>query len=130
MVAEDEAQHPGQKVSPLFVKHDNRCKKVLPRCAAADRRTLPTSFLYGSWGQRGAGSQVVNSPVITKKRPAVKWDAFGPASAPWPPSNGKVIGIPAVVDTCRVHTRRCSAKAGLRRRARTGPGSVRADARS
>jgi multiple sugar transport system substrate-binding protein len=78
LVAEYEAQHPGQKVSPLFVNNDNTLQKVLTAVRGGSPPDI--AYLYGSWAT----------------------------------VNGKVIGIPAVVDNLAVvYNKTLFAKAGL-----------------
>ena len=47
LVSEYEAQHPGQKVQPLFVNNDDTLQKVLTAVKAAARPTSPTSTAPG-----------------------------------------------------------------------------------
>ena len=112
MVAEYEAQHPGQKVSPLFVNNDNTLQKVLT--AVRGGSTPDIAYLYGSWAPNVAQiPQVVNLTQVVK-RPAVNWDDFWTGERAVATVNGKVIGIPAVVDNLAVvYNKTLFAKAGL-----------------
>src|SRR5215467_13705044 len=59
LVAEYEAQHPGQKVSPLFVNNDNTLQKVLTAVRGGSPPDI--AYLYGSWAPNVAQiPQVVN----------------------------------------------------------------------
>ena len=112
LVAEYEAQHPGQKVSPLFVNNDNTLQKVLTAVRGGSPPDI--AYLYGSWAPNVAQiPQVVNlTPVV--KRPSVNWDDFWTGERAVATVNGKVIGIPAVVDNLAVvYNKTLFAKAGL-----------------
>ena len=112
LVAEYEAQHPGQKVSPLFVNNDDTLQKVLTAVRGGSPPDI--AYLYGSWAPNVAQiPQVVNlTPVV--KRPGVNWDDFWTGERAVATVNGKVIGIPAVVDNLAVvYNKTLFAKAGL-----------------
>ena len=47
LVAEYEAQHPGQKVSTLFVNNDDTLQKVLTAVRGGSAPDI--AYLYGSW---------------------------------------------------------------------------------
>jgi multiple sugar transport system substrate-binding protein len=112
LVAEYEAQHPGQKVSPLFVNNDNTLEKVLTAVRGGSPPDI--AYLYGSWAPNVAQiPQVVNLTQVIK-RPAVNWDDFWTGERAVATVNGKVIGIPAVVDNLAVvYNKTLFAKAGL-----------------
>jgi multiple sugar transport system substrate-binding protein len=112
MVAEYEAQHPGQKVSPLFVNNDNTLQKVLTAVRGGSPPDI--AYLYGSWAPNVAQiPQVVNLTQVVK-RPSVNWDDFWTGERAVATVNGKVIGIPAVVDNLAVvYNKTLFAKAGL-----------------
>jgi multiple sugar transport system substrate-binding protein len=112
MVAEYEAQHPGQKVSPLFVNNDNTLQKVLTAVRGGSPPDI--AYLYGSWAPNVAQiPQVVNLTQVVK-RPGVNWDDFWTGERAVATVNGKVIGIPAVVDNLAVvYNKTLFAKAGL-----------------
>ncbi len=112
LVAEYEAQHPGQKVSPLFVNNDNTLQKVLTAVRGGSPPDI--AYLYGSWAPNVAQiPQVVNlTPVV--QRPGVNWDDFWAGERAVATVNGKVIGIPALVDNLAVvYNKTLFAKAGL-----------------
>jgi multiple sugar transport system substrate-binding protein len=112
LVAEYEAQHPGQKVSPLFVNNDNTLQKVLTAVRGGSPPDI--AYLYGSWAPNVAQiPQVVNLTQVVK-RPGVNWDDFWTGERAVATVNGKVIGIPAVVDNLAVvYNKTLFAKAGL-----------------
>jgi multiple sugar transport system substrate-binding protein len=112
LVAEYEAQHPGQKVSSLFVNNDNTLQKVLTAVRGGSPPDI--AYLYGSWAPNVAQiPQVVNlTQVVT--RPGVNWDDFWTGERAVATVNGKIIGIPAVVDNLAVvYNKTLFAKAGL-----------------
>ena len=112
LVAEYEAKHPGQKVSPLFVNNDNTLQKVLTAVRGGSPPDI--AYLYGSWAPNVAQiPQVVNLTQVVK-RPGVNWDDFWTGERAVATVNGKVIGIPAVVDNLAVvYNKTLFAKAGL-----------------
>jgi multiple sugar transport system substrate-binding protein len=112
LVAEYEAQHPGQKVSSLFVNNDNTLQKVLTAVRGGSPPDI--AYLYGSWAPNVAQiPQVVNLTQVVR-RPGVNWDDFWTGERAVATVNGKVIGIPAVVDNLAVvYNKTLFAKAGL-----------------
>jgi multiple sugar transport system substrate-binding protein len=112
LVAEYEAQHPGQKVSPLFVNNDNTLQKVLTAVRGGSPPDI--AYLYGSWAPNVAQiPQVVNLTQVVQ-RPSVNWNDFWTGERAVATVNGKVIGIPAVVDNLAVvYNKTLFAKAGL-----------------
>src|ERR1700721_2591767 len=112
LVAEYEAQHPGRKVSPLFVNNDNTLQKVLTAVRGGSPPDI--AYLYGSWAPNVAQiPQVVNLTQVVKQ-PGVNWDDFFSGERDVATVNGKVIGIPALVDNLAVvYNNKLFAKAGL-----------------
>ena len=112
LVSEYEAQHPGQKVSPLFVNNDNTLQKVLTAVRGGSPPDI--AYLYGSWAPNVAQiPQVVNLTQVVQ-RPGVNWNDFWTGERAVATVNGKVIGIPAVVDNLAVvYNKTLFAKAGL-----------------
>src|SRR5260370_15094988 len=113
LVAEYEAQHPGQKVSPLFVNNDDTLQKVLTAVRGGSPPDI--AYLYGSWAPNVAQiPQVVN---LTKavQRPGVNWPDFWVGEGDVASVNGKIIGIPALVDNLAVvYNKTLFAQAGLK----------------
>jgi len=118
LVAEYEAQHPGQKVSTLYVNNDNTLQKVLTAVRGGSPPDI--AYLYGSWAPNVAQiPQVVNLTQVVR-RPGVGWNDFWTGERAVATVNGKVIGIPALVDNLAVvWNKTLFAKAGL---APPGPG--------
>jgi multiple sugar transport system substrate-binding protein len=112
LVAEYEAQHPGQKVNTLYVNSDNTLQKVLTAVRGGSPPDI--AYLYGSWAPNVAQiPQVVNLSQVVK-RPAVNWDDFWTGERAVATVGGKVIGIPALVDNLAVvYNKTLFAKAGL-----------------
>jgi len=112
LVAEYEAQHPGQKVSTLFVNNDDTLQKVLTAVRGGSPPDI--AYLYGSWAPNVAQiPQVVNLTQVVQ-RPGVNWNDFWTGERAVATVNGKVIGIPAVVDNLAVvYNKTLFAKAGL-----------------
>jgi multiple sugar transport system substrate-binding protein len=100
LVSVYQQQHPGQKVSTLYVNNDNTLEKV----STAVRGGSPPdiAYLYGSWAPNVAQiPQVVNLTQVVK-RPGVNWNDFWVGERAVATVNGKVIGIPALVDNLAV----------------------------
>src|ERR1700716_1468844 len=112
LVTEYEAQHPGQKVSSLFVNNDDTLQKVLTAVKGGSPPDI--AYLYGSWAPNVAQlPQVVNLTQVVK-RPGVNWDDFWTGERAVATVNGKVIGIPTVVDNLAVvYNKTLFARAGL-----------------
>src|SRR6266480_318768 len=112
LVSEYEATHPGQKVNTLYVNSDNTLQKVLTAVRGGSPPDI--AYLYGSWAPNVAQiPQVVNLTQVVK-RPGVNWDDFWTGERAVATVNGKVIGIPALVDNLAVvYNKTLFAKAGL-----------------
>jgi multiple sugar transport system substrate-binding protein len=112
LVTEYEAQHPGQKVSALFVNNDNTLQKVLTAVRGGSPPDI--AYLYGSWAPNVAQiPQVVNLTQVVKQ-PGVDWNDFWTGERAVATVNGKVIGVPALVDNLAVvYNKTLFAKAGL-----------------
>jgi multiple sugar transport system substrate-binding protein len=100
LVSEYEAQHPGQKVESLFVNNDNTLQKVLT--AVRGGSTPDIAYLYGSWAPNVAQIPQVVDLTRVVQRPGVNWDDFFAGERAVATVNGKVIGIPALVDNLAV----------------------------
>ena len=112
LVSEYEATHPGQKVNTLYVNSDNTLQKVLTAVRGGSPPDI--AYLYGSWAPNVAQiPQVVNLTQVVK-RPGVNWHDFWTGERAVATVNGKVIGIPALVDNLAVvYNKTLFAKAGL-----------------
>jgi multiple sugar transport system substrate-binding protein len=112
LVAEYEAQHPGQKVSTLFVNNDDTLQKVLTAVRGGSPPDI--AYLYGSWAPNIAQIPQVVDLTQVVKRPGVDWNDFWTGERAVATVNGKVIGIPALVDNLAVvYNKELFAKAHL-----------------
>ena len=112
LVAEYEAQHPGQKVNTLYVNSDNTLQKVLTAVRGGSPPDI--AYLYGSWAPNVAQIPQVVDLTQVVRRPGVNWDDFWTGERAVATVNGKVIGIPALVDNLAVvYNKTLFAKAGL-----------------
>jgi multiple sugar transport system substrate-binding protein len=112
LVSEYEAEHPGVKVSSLYVNNDDTLQKVLTAVRGGSMPDI--AYLYGSWAPNVAQiPQVVNLTQVVKQ-PGVNWDDFFAGERDVATVNGKVIGIPALVDNLAVvYNKKLFAQAGL-----------------
>jgi multiple sugar transport system substrate-binding protein len=112
LVSQYETQHPGQKVNTLYVNSDNTLQKVLTAVRGGSPPDI--AYLYGSWAPNVAQIPQVVDLTQVVKRPGVNWDDFWTGERAVATVNGKVIGIPAVVDNLAVvYNKTLFAKAGL-----------------
>ena len=100
LIAQYNKANPGVKVTSLFVNNDNSLQKV---STAVRGGSVPDiAYLYGSWAPNVAPiPQVVNLTQVVK-RPGVNWNDFWVGERDVATVNGKVIGIPALVDNLAV----------------------------
>ncbi|MBV9444346.1 MAG: ABC transporter substrate-binding protein [Streptosporangiaceae bacterium] len=112
LVSEYEHQHPGQKVSTLFVNNDDSLQKVLTAVRGGSPPDI--AYLYGSWAPNVAQiPQVVNLSTAVQQ-PGVNWNDFWVGERDVATVNGKVIGVPALVDNLAVvYNKTLFANAGL-----------------
>ena len=112
LVSEYNATHPGQHVTTLFVNNDNTLQKVLTAVRGGSPPDI--AYLYGSWAPNVAQiPQVVNLSSVVR-RPGVNWSDFWVGERAVATVNGKVIGIPALVDNLAVvYNKTLFARAGL-----------------
>ena len=118
LVSVYQKQHPGTTVKTLYVNNDNTLQKVLTAVRGGSPPDI--AYLYGSWAPNVAQiPQVVNLTKVVQ-RPGVNWSDFWVGEREAATVNGKVIGIPALVDNLAVvYNKTLFAKAGL---APPGPG--------
>jgi len=111
LVAEYE-QQTGQKIQTLYVNSDNTLQKVLTAVRGGSPPDI--AYLYGSWAPNVAQiPQVVNLTKVVQ-RPGVNWNDFWVGERAVATVNGKVIGIPALVDNLAVvYNKKMFAQAGL-----------------
>jgi multiple sugar transport system substrate-binding protein len=95
-----EKENPGIKVAPLFVNNDNTLQKVLTAVRGGTQPDI--AYLYGSWAPNVAKiPKVVNLTSVVGKS-SVDWNDFWVGERDVATVNGKVIGIPALVDNLAV----------------------------
>jgi len=118
LVSVYQKQNPGTTVSSLYVNNDNTLQKVLTAVRGGSPPDI--AYLYGSWAPNVAQiPQVVNLTKVVQ-RPGVNWNDFWVGERDVATVNGKVIGIPALVDNLGVvYNKTLFAQAGL---APPGPG--------
>jgi multiple sugar transport system substrate-binding protein len=118
LLSEYQQQHPGQHVTSLYVNNDNTLQKVLTAVRGGSPPDI--AYLYGSWAPNVAQiPQVVNLTNVVR-RPGVNWQDFWTGERAVATVNGRVIGIPALVDNLAVvYNKTLFARAGL---APPGPG--------
>jgi multiple sugar transport system substrate-binding protein len=112
LVSEYEAQHPGQKVQSLFVNNDDTLQKVLTAVKGGSPPDI--AYLYGSWAPNVAQiPQVVDLTKVVQQA-GVNWADFNAGERDVATVNGKVIGIPALVDNLAVvYNKKLFQQAGL-----------------
>src|SRR5579863_6136480 len=105
-------QNPGTTVNSLYVNNDDTLQKVLTAVRGGSPPDI--AYLYGSWAPNVAQiPQVVNLTKVVQ-RPGVNWSDFWVGERDVATVNGKVIGIPALVDNLAVvYNKTLFAKAGL-----------------
>jgi multiple sugar transport system substrate-binding protein len=112
LVSEYQQQHAGTKVSSFYVNNDDTLQKVLTAVRGGSPPDI--AYLYGSWAPNVAQiPQVVNLTKVVQ-RPGVNWDDFWVGERDVATVNGRVIGVPALVDNLAVvYNKTLFAKAGL-----------------
>ena len=112
MISVYEKQHPGQKVSSLYVNSDNALQKVLTAVRGGSPPDI--AYLYGSWAPNVAQIPGVVNLTNVVKRPGVNWNDFWVGERDVATVNGKVIGMPALVDNLAVvYNKTLFSQAGL-----------------
>jgi multiple sugar transport system substrate-binding protein len=114
LVAQFNAQHKNITVhAQYYGNSDYALQKVL--AAIAGGKPPDISYLYGSW----APNIATNPGIVTLNKfisddPGFKWNDFWPAERAVATVNGKIIGVPALVDNLAlVYNKRLFAKAGI-----------------
>jgi multiple sugar transport system substrate-binding protein len=112
MVSAYEAQHPGQKVQSLYVNNDDTLQKVLTAVKGGSPPDI--AYLYGSWAPNVARiPQVVDLTKVVQQA-GVNWNDFFTGERDVATVDGKVIGIPALVDNLAVvYNKKLFQQAGL-----------------
>jgi multiple sugar transport system substrate-binding protein len=112
LVDQYEKQNPGVKISSLYVDNDDTLQKVTTAVRGGSPPDI--AYLYGSWAPNVATiPQVVNLTQVVKQA-GVNWNDFNVGERDVATVNGKVIGIPALVDNLAVvYNKKLFAEAGL-----------------
>jgi multiple sugar transport system substrate-binding protein len=112
LISQYEKQNPGEKVSSLYVNNDDSLQKVTTAVQGGSPPDI--AYLYGSWAPNVATIPKVVDLTQVVKRPGVNWDDFYVGERDVATVNGKVIGIPALVDNLAVvYNKKLFAQAGL-----------------
>jgi multiple sugar transport system substrate-binding protein len=94
------AAHPTEKVTSLYVNNDDSLPKLLTAVKGGSQPDI--AYVYGSWAPNVARiPQVVNLTKVVQQ-PGVNWSDFWTGERDVATVNGKVIGIPALVDNLAV----------------------------
>jgi ABC-type glycerol-3-phosphate transport system substrate-binding protein len=112
LVSEWNKAHPTEKFTTLYVNNDDSLPKLLTAVKGGSQPDV--AYVYGSWAPNVAQiPQVVNLTKVVQ-RPGVNWDDFWVGERDVATVNGKVIGIPALVDNLAVvYNKTLFAQAGL-----------------
>jgi multiple sugar transport system substrate-binding protein len=112
LLAEWNKAHPSEKVTSLYVNNDDSLPKLLTAVRGGSQPDI--AYVYGSWAPNVAQiPQVVNLTKVVQQ-PGVNWDDFWVGERDVATVNGKVIGIPALVDNLAVvYNKALFAQAGL-----------------
>jgi multiple sugar transport system substrate-binding protein len=104
--------HPTEKITSLYVDNDDSLPKLLTAVRGGSQPDI--AYVYGSWAPNVAQiPQVVNLTSVVQ-RPGVNWTDFWVGERDVATVNGKVIGIPALVDNLAVvYNKTLFAAAGL-----------------
>ncbi len=105
--------HPGTTVSSLYVNNDDTLQKVLTAVRGGSPPDI--AYLYGSWAPNVAQIPKVVTLTHVVQQPGVNWDDFWVGERDVATVNGRVIGIPALVDNLAVvYNKTLFAQAGLK----------------
>jgi multiple sugar transport system substrate-binding protein len=114
LAAQFNAAHPKITVHVQFSgNNDYALQKVL--AAIAGGKPPDVAYLYGSWAPNIATNPgVVSLNKLIAQDPSFNWNDFWPAERNVATVNGKIIGVPALVDNLAlVYNKQLFAKAGL-----------------
>ncbi len=114
LAAEFNATHPKITVTPQFDgSNDYTLQKVT--AAVAGGKPPDIAYLYGSWAANIASSPgVVTLNGRIASDPSLNWNDIWPSARAVTTVNGKIIGVPALVDNLAlVYNKTLFAKAGL-----------------
>lgn len=114
LAKEFNATHPNITVTPQFYGNsDYALQKVL--AAIAGGKPPDISYLYGSWAANIATNPTtVNLSPYIEKDPSWNWNDFWQAARNVTTVNGKIIGVPALIDNLAlVYNKKLFAQAGI-----------------
>src|ERR1700760_1191098 len=112
LVSQYEKQTRGVKISSLYVDNDDTLQKVTTAVRGGSPPDI--AYLYGSWAPNVATIPQVVDLTQVVKRSGVNWNDFYVGERDVATVNGKVIGIPALVDNLAVvYNKKLFAQAGL-----------------
>jgi len=112
LLSEWNKAHPDEQVTSLYVNNDNSLPKLLTAVKGGSQPDI--AYVYGSWAPNVAQiPQVVNLTNVVQQ-PGVNWNDFWTGERDVATVNGKVIGVPALVDNLAVvYNKTLFAQAGL-----------------
>jgi multiple sugar transport system substrate-binding protein len=112
LVSEWNTAHPSEKFTSYYVDNDDSLPKLLTAVKGGSQPDV--AYVYGSWAPNVAQiPQVVNLTKVVQQ-PGVDWTDFWVGERDVATVNGKVIGIPALVDNLAVvYNKTLFAQAGL-----------------
>src|SRR6476659_2805105 len=114
MVSEFNKTHPTIHVTAQFYGNsDYALQKVLTAIAGGNPPDI--SYLYGSWAANIAqSSKTVDLNSYIKNDPSFDWNAFWPSERGAATVDGKIVGVPALVDNLAlVYNKALFKKAGI-----------------
>jgi multiple sugar transport system substrate-binding protein len=112
LVAQYDKAHPGVTVSSLYVNNDYTLQKV--QTAVVGGSPPDIAYLYGSWAPNVAKISGVVTLTKVVQQTGVNWNDFWVGERDVATVNGRVIGIPALVDNLAVvYNKKLFAKAHL-----------------
>lgn len=105
-------EHPDVKVSELYSKNDLVLQKVLT--AVRGGSAPDVAYMFGSWSPNIAKIPAVVDMADEVSQPDWKWDDFYQAERDAATVDGKVVGVPALVDNLAiVYNEKLFADAGV-----------------
>ncbi len=112
LLSEWNKAHPTEKISSYYVNNDDSLPKLLTAVKGGSQPDI--AYVYGSWAPNIAQiPQVVNLTKVVQQ-PGVNWSDFWVGERDVATVNGKVVGIPALVDNLAVvYNKTLFAAAGL-----------------
>ncbi|TDD08202.1 ABC transporter substrate-binding protein [Nonomuraea deserti] len=102
LAADYNKAHPDVKISPAVgtTNVDDMLQKV--QAVLAGGKAPDIAYMYGTWMPHLAKNPKVYDLTATVKAPEFGWDDFWPSERAVSEVNGKVVGVPAVVDNLGV----------------------------